>query len=83
VVETPQAEVRVRGTRFKVEVSSARAGAGITRVGVTRGSVLVRTVRGEQLLSGGESWSSPLAAAEKIVGARRRGSGDQRPRARG
>jgi hypothetical protein len=65
VVETPQAEVRVRGTRFKVEVSSARAGAGITRVGVTRGSVLVRTVRGEQLLSGGESWSSPLAAAEK------------------
>jgi hypothetical protein len=65
VVETPQAEVRVRGTRFKVEVSGVGSGAGITRVGVTRGSVVVRTARGEQLLAGGESWSSPLAAAKE------------------
>jgi hypothetical protein len=63
VVETPEAEVRVRGTRFSVEVSGAGAAAGVTRVGVSQGSVLVRTARGEHLLSGGETWSSAPAAA--------------------
>lgn len=67
VVETPHAEVRVRGTRFSVEVSSAGADTGSTRVGVSRGSVLVRTPRGERLLSVGETWSSVLAAATRPV----------------
>jgi ferric-dicitrate binding protein FerR (iron transport regulator) len=62
VVETADAEVRVRGTRFSVEVSGSGAGVR-TRVGVARGSVLVRTARGESVLSGGDTWSSPLAAA--------------------
>jgi hypothetical protein len=62
VVETPETEVRVRGTRFSVEVSGSGAGAR-TRVGVARGSVLVRTARGERVLSSGDAWSSPLAAA--------------------
>jgi ferric-dicitrate binding protein FerR (iron transport regulator) len=58
VVETPHAEVRVRGTRFSVEVAAGGAALGVTRVGVTRGSVLVRTARGERALIGGENWSS-------------------------
>jgi hypothetical protein len=59
VVETTDAEVRVRGTRFSVAVSGSGSDAG-TRVGVSRGSVLVRTARGERVLAGGETWSSRL-----------------------
>jgi hypothetical protein len=59
VVETTTAEVRVRGTRFSVAVSGSGSDAD-TRVGVSRGSVLVRTASGERLLAGGENWSSRL-----------------------
>jgi hypothetical protein len=59
VVETTDAEVRVRGTRFSVAVAGSGSDAD-TRVGVSRGSVLVRTARGERVLAGGETWSSRL-----------------------
>jgi hypothetical protein len=58
VVETPDAEVVVRGTVFDVRVEPL-AGATNTRVHVTRGSVWV-LAQGVQvaLLSAGQSWSS-------------------------
>jgi hypothetical protein len=58
VVETPDAEVVVRGTVFDVRVEPVRS-ATSTHVHVTRGSVFV-LVRGAQvaLLSAGQSWSS-------------------------
>jgi hypothetical protein len=58
VVETPDAEVVVRGTVFDVRVEPAR-GATTTHVHVTRGSVWVLS-QGVQvaLLSAGQSWSS-------------------------
>jgi hypothetical protein len=75
VVETPDAEVVVRGTVFDVRVESARA-ATTTHVHVTQGSVWV-LARGVQvaLLSAGQSWSSaggvssepPAAATAPLV----------------
>ncbi|HYJ11126.1 MAG TPA: FecR family protein [Polyangiaceae bacterium] len=58
VVETPDAEVVVRGTVFDVRVEPSRS-ATSTHVHVTRGSVFV-LVQGVQvaLLSAGQSWSS-------------------------
>lgn len=58
VVETPDAEVVVRGTVFDVRVEP-QASATDTRVHVTRGSVWV-LAQGVQvaLLSAGQSWSS-------------------------
>lgn len=58
VVETPDAEVVVRGTVFDVRVEPL-AGATNTRVHVTRGSVWV-LAQGVQvaLLGAGQSWSS-------------------------
>jgi hypothetical protein len=58
VVETPDAEVVVRGTVFDVRVEPL-ASATNTRVHVTRGSVWV-LAQGVQvaLLSAGQSWSS-------------------------
>jgi hypothetical protein len=64
VVETPDAEVVVRGTVFDVRVEQA-GGTTTTHVHVTRGSVWV-LAQGVQvaLLSGGQSWSSQPSAAE-------------------
>jgi hypothetical protein len=58
VVETPDAEVVVRGTVFDVRVEPSRS-ATSTHVHVTRGSVFI-LVQGVQvaLLSAGQSWSS-------------------------
>jgi hypothetical protein len=58
VVETPDAEVVVRGTVFDVRVDPA-SGSTTTHVHVTRGSVWVLS-QGVQvaLLSAGQSWSS-------------------------
>jgi hypothetical protein len=63
VVETPDAEVVVRGTIFDVRVEPVAGGATTTRVHVTRGSVWV-LAQGVQvaLLSAGQSWSSSVAA---------------------
>lgn len=62
VVETPDAEVVVRGTVFDVSVEPASS-ATTTHVHVRRGSVWV-LARGAQaaLLSAGQSWSSGGAA---------------------
>lgn len=74
VVETPDAEVVVRGTVFDVRVEPL-AGATNTRVHVTRGSVWV-LAQGVQvaLLSAGQSWSSaagvdalPVAAPAPVA----------------
>jgi len=60
VVETPDAEVVVRGTVFDVQVEPFRSATN-TRVHVTRGSVWV-LAQGIQvaLLSAGQTWSSAL-----------------------
>jgi hypothetical protein len=68
VVETPDAEVVVRGTVFDVRVEPV-AGATVTHVHVTRGSVWV-LAQGVQvaLLSAGQSWSSaPVAEASAVA----------------
>jgi hypothetical protein len=69
VVETPDAEVVVRGTVFDVRVEPS-GGATTTHVHVTRGSVWVLS-QGVQvaLLSTGQSWSSAggVAAAPPTV----------------
>lgn len=63
VVETPDAEVVVRGTVFDVRVEPA-GGKSSTHVHVTRGSVWVLS-QGVQvaLLSAGQSWSSHAGVA--------------------
>ena len=65
VVETPDAEVVVRGTVFDVRVEPSRS-ATSTHVHVTRGSVFV-LVQGVQvaLLSAGQSWSSTGSAVSE------------------
>ena len=69
VVQTPDAEVIVVGTRFAVEVSE-RAGKTdtTTRVEVFEGAVRVRAGGSERLLKPGEVWSSgtdPARAAPR------------------
>lgn len=70
VVETPDAEVVVRGTVFDVRVEPV-AGATVTHVHVTRGSVWV-LAQGVQvaLLTGGQSWSSAAGADAAAVAAK-------------
>jgi hypothetical protein len=57
VVETPDAEVVVRGTEFTVAVGSEQ-GTTLTRVRVTEGAVWVLHHGERELLSVGEEWSS-------------------------
>jgi hypothetical protein len=57
VVETPNAEVVVRGTVFSVAVDQA-GGQPRTRVGVTEGSVWVLSGGTREIVSTGEEWSS-------------------------
>jgi hypothetical protein len=59
LVDTPDAEVEVRGTRFNVSVVSPEpsCGAGTrTRVAVTEGVVVVRHGRIEERVGAGEQW---------------------------
>jgi hypothetical protein len=68
VVETPDAEVRVIGTHFTVEiVPRAGTSGSITRVAVMVGIVQVRQATSVRLLHPGERWSS---SPEPIEGAR-------------
>jgi hypothetical protein len=60
VVETPDAEVVVRGTVFTVGVSE-EGGVTNTRVRVTEGSVWVLTAGSREIVSAGEEWSSIAA----------------------
>lgn len=66
VVETPDAEVVVRGTVFDVRVEPARS-ATTTHVHVTHGSVWV-LAQGVQvaLLSAGQSWSSAGGVTSEV-----------------
>lgn len=57
VVETPNAEVIVRGTVFSVAVAD-EGGKTHTRVDVTEGSVWVLSAGTREIVSAGEDWSS-------------------------
>ncbi|HVY36276.1 MAG TPA: FecR family protein [Polyangia bacterium] len=59
VLVTPDAEVEVRGTRFKVDVVPAAAECGggtVTRVAVEEGLVEVRTATGDARVPAGAHW---------------------------
>lgn len=57
VVETPDAEVEVRGTVFQVEIANPETNCGAqTRVAVSEGVVEVRSGARKVVLSAGESW---------------------------
>lgn len=71
LVETPDAEVEVRGTAFKVSLVSpdAACGAGTpTRVSVTEGVVVVRHSGVESRVEAGQQW--PSGCAQAAVAAR-------------
>lgn len=63
VVETPDAEVVVRGTVFSVAVAD-KAGTPHTRVHVTEGSVWVLSGGQREIVSTGEDWDSLAPRAE-------------------
>lgn len=68
LVRTPDAEVEVRGTRFRVSVGGATcAGAGATRVDVEEGLVVVRAGGAEAHVAAGESW--PRCEAPAVTAA--------------
>jgi hypothetical protein len=64
VVDTPDSEVEVRGTRFRVSVVSpdAQCGGGVkTRVVVSEGVVVVRHAGMEDRVGAGEAWPGGCA----------------------
>lgn len=66
LVDTPDAEVEVRGTRFRVSVVPADASCGggtITRVSVTEGVVAVRYAGLETAVGAGAQWPADCARA--------------------
>jgi ferric-dicitrate binding protein FerR (iron transport regulator) len=63
VVQTPDLQVTVHGTKFSVEVEAIR-GASRTRVDVTHGLVSVRHAGRELFLSAGQTWSSAEAVRD-------------------
>lgn len=66
VVATPDSEVEVRGTRFRVSIVAPEAGCGAgaqTRVAVTEGVVVVRHAGAEDRLVAGEQWPAGCARA--------------------
>jgi len=58
VIETPDSEVEVRGTVFRVEVHANERGQLLTVVSVTRGLVVVRSRQRELLLRPGMTFRS-------------------------
>jgi ferric-dicitrate binding protein FerR (iron transport regulator) len=65
VVRTADADVEVRGTRFRVSHGAEYAGCGaLTRVTVTEGTVAVRTARGALAVRAGETWPTCTASAD-------------------
>lgn len=70
IVDTPDAEVEVRGTLFSVSVAPAQCGGAAghqspqstqSRVEVSEGAVWVHAGTVQALLHAGESWTSPCA----------------------
>lgn len=75
ILETPDAQVRVVGTAFRVDVNLDAAGKPATEVSVRRGTVWV-SQRGERraTLGAGSKWrSAPEPAAESAVAASPKG----------
>jgi hypothetical protein len=73
LVETPDAEVEVRGTAFKVSLVSpdATCGAGTpTRVAVSEGVVVVRHAGVESRVEAGQQWPSDCTQASAVASAR-------------
>lgn len=69
VIVTPDAEVEVRGTRFKVELAPAAADCGhgtVTRVQVTEGVVEVRSPQGDVRVPAGAHWPAACAQAAAV-----------------
>ena len=80
LVDTPDSEVEVRGTRFSVSVvpPDAACGAGVrTRVAVTEGVVVVRHAGLEDRVALGESWPAGClrVAGAATAGVRATGGG--------
>jgi ferric-dicitrate binding protein FerR (iron transport regulator) len=70
IVDTPDAEVEVRGTRFRVSVVSPEATCGdgtSTRVMVTEGVVVVRHADREDRIGAGNPWPSGCAASTEVA----------------
>jgi hypothetical protein len=70
VVATPDAEVEVRGTRFQVTVVPPDEACGqgvVTRVAVSEGVVVVRSLGHEVRVEAGHHW--PLGCTERIASA--------------
>lgn len=68
VVRTPDAEVEVRGTRFRVSIVPADTSCGggtVTRVAVFEGVVVVRHAGTEARLAAGEQWPGSCAVASE------------------
>ncbi len=68
VIATPDAEVEVRGTRFKVTVVPPDEACGqgvVTRVAVTEGVVVVRSLGHEVRVEAGHHW--PLGCPERAL----------------
>jgi len=66
LVETPDAEIEVRGTQFRVSIVPAdpACGAGsVTRVNVSEGVVVVRGGGREARVAAGQQWPSGCAVA--------------------
>lgn len=92
VIETPDAEVEVRGTVFEVGVANPETNCGAqTRVSVTEGMVEVRSGRRNVRLTAGESWpqcseddaASDAAQPASRSGEHARANDDARPRSEG
>jgi ferric-dicitrate binding protein FerR (iron transport regulator) len=78
LVDTPDSEVEVRGTRFRVSVvdPDAACGASVrTRVAVTEGVVVVRHEGTEDRVPAGTSWPSGCQAPAPPTAAARSPSG--------
>ncbi len=79
LVDTPDSEVEVRGTRFRVSVSLRDASCGngtATRVSVTEGRVVVRHASVESSVVAGEQWPHGCAVTAHAVASLGRSSGD-------
>jgi hypothetical protein len=70
VVHTPDAEVEVRGTSFRVAVAPSDpscGGGSVTRVTVDEGVVVVRHAQVETRVGRGETWPAGCDAAQRPV----------------
>ena len=82
LVDTPDSEVEVRGTRFRVTLARADASCGngtTTRVVVTEGVVVVRHANVESRVAAGEQWPAgcvpPSASMSSAAGRAQESSG--------